>query len=101
MKEVIINWTYCYDQIACPSFIADDLEHYQMEFDSWISNPNNEHEYWIYIDAGEVALSFDTDAFVNWLNKYVIENDEKAYFLQRNIEKGVFKKKFKFPTINF
>lgn len=101
MKEIIINWTYYYDKIVCPSFVVDNLENYQTKFDAWISNPVNKHEYWECLEDGEMALSFDTDAFVNWLNDYVIIDDEKAYFLQRNMKKSVFKKKFKIPVINF
>lgn len=102
MKEVIINWTYYYDKIACPSFVADNLETYQIKFDSWIGNTNSKHNYWINTDDGQLTLSFDTDAFVNWLNEYeLVNNEEKAYFVKRNVEKNIFNRKFKLPTINF
>jgi len=53
--------------------IPDDLD-YDKEFAlfyEWISDKNNDHGYWLKDCEGNLALSFGTEEFINWLvNKY-------------------------------
>lgn len=100
MKEVILNWTYYYDKIVCPDFVAEHLSDYQIKFDEWINQPENEERYLVKTEDGEEALCFNSDAFVDWLNECMIGNGEKAVYVQRDIlKKGEMR--FKLPTINF
>ncbi|MDD6306763.1 MAG: hypothetical protein PUA75_07420 [Clostridiales bacterium] len=100
MKEVILNWTYHYDKILCPDFVAGHLSDYQMKFDEWINQPENQTKYLVKMEDGEECLCFDSDTFVDWLNECVIGDGGKAVFVQREILKKR-EMKFKLPSINF
>ncbi|MBU5333900.1 hypothetical protein [Anaerocolumna aminovalerica] len=107
MKHILLQWTYYADIISVPDKIADNLVYYQMEFDKWISNKNNNHNYWLisYPNEGEVieGLCFDSNAFINWLNEFVIKNNnQKATFVVKEIQQiQPTNDQKKLPTIYF
>ena len=81
MKPVILDWGWWYDVIQCPDYIANDIRQYQMQFDKWLFDENSEHGYWVsYPDPAiestdKVALSWDVEAFINWLNRFVVNEN--------------------------
>ncbi len=100
MAKILLNWTCDADLIECPDYVANNLKKYQIEFDKWISNPENKHGYWSRDSEGGIALCFNGDAFLNWLNENVIiNNEEKAFFLKREYQPCKSEKKL--PKINF
>ncbi|WP_373836835.1 hypothetical protein [Jeotgalibaca arthritidis] len=100
MKNILLYWGWDADLIMVPNFIADNLSMYQKKFDKWISNTNNNHEYWAKDSEGELALSFNGEAFVKWLNENIIENvNEKASFIKKEYVPS--KEDMNLPRINF
>ena len=68
MKKVAIEFTYTIDIVLVPDEIAINLDKYQLAFDAWIYDKNNEHGHWILYDGEKVAVSFGTETFVDFLN---------------------------------
>lgn len=100
MAKILLNWTWDADLIECPNYITKNLNKYQRKFDKCISNPKNKHGYWGKDCEGGIALCFNGEAFLNWLNEVVISaSEEKAYFLKR--EYHPTKEEEKLPKINF
>jgi len=88
------------DLIECPQYIVDDLDRYVRKFDKWLYNPKNDHGMWMDDGFGGRGVNFNGDAFVNWLNQYVLtEDDEKAYFVDRNYQSNENDKNY--PHIYF
>lgn len=87
MKYILLQWTYYADIIIVPDYIEEKLSYYQVMFDTWISDKSSNHNYWNKIKLeGEEALDclcFDTDAFITWLNEFIIL-DEKKQNISRN-----------------
>lgn len=83
MGKVLLNWTYESDLIECPNYISNNLQEYQMRFDKWLSDKNNYHGYWTKDCEANDGLCFGSDAFVDWLNEYIIKDVEtKVIFLK-------------------
>lgn len=64
--------------------IRNDIKKYVSKFDKWIYNKSNDHPYWIYKEGKKYAVSFDSDAFINWLNEFVLIDCDKAFIVERN-----------------
>ena len=78
MKNILLCWFYDADLVIVPDFVADDLLTYQKKFLKWIEKKSNNHGYWTR-KFGKLILAYDGEAFVKWLNEYIIENEnEKA-----------------------
>ena len=87
--------------IECPQYIVDDLDRYVRKFDKWLSTAD--HGLWVHTefdDDGSGSVCFDGATFVDWLNQYVLtEDDEKAYFVDRNYQSNEYDKNY--PHIYF
>lgn len=98
--RILLNWTYSSDVVECPQEIAENLQYYQLEFDKWLQNRENQHGYWTTDGFGnEWGLEFGSDAFVMWLNENILINEEKAVIVQTAIVPSLEEKKL--PHINF
>lgn len=82
----------CYaDIIEIPDPIAVKIKKYRNQFLDWIYDKGNDHGYWVKGVDGKgksfCGIQFDTDAFVEWLNKYVIKNKyEPARIAERKLD---------------
>ncbi len=100
MGKVLLNWTYEFDMIECPDYISNNIIEYVKKFDMWISDKSNHHEYWTKDCFNNDALCFGSEAFVNWLNKYVIQKQDKnVIFVKRNFQADDEEKKL--PHVYF
>lgn len=90
MKKVILKWMYYSDIIKVPNDIVEDIHGYQMKFDKWLSDKDSKHNYWVTLQNEEgdsLALSFDSEAFVTWLNDYILSDSiEKVTFEEKDIQ---------------
>lgn len=83
MIKVLVEFCIDADIIECPDWIVKDLGLYQTRFREWLSDENNDHSYWCYKNGKKVGSSFRSDAFVEWLNKFVLYNQsEKSKVLE-------------------
>lgn len=66
-----------YSLLSVPAFVAENARAYQAEFDKWLHAPSSKHDYWVTAPDGTKALCYDgAEAFVAWLNKYVLHDTE-------------------------
>lgn len=87
MKNILL-YVYCEaNLVIVPDFVADDLLTYQKHFLKWIYKKSNNHGYWVR--GGGLGLSYTGEAFVKWLNEYIIEDEN---------EKSKITKKEFFPS---
>lgn len=79
------------DIIDVPERIVQDIENLQQSFFKWLFNKSNDHKYWVLDNNGEkIYCSYCVDAFIEWLNKYIINNmEEKANCVQINVKKAL------------
>ncbi len=82
------------DLIEVPQSVIDNKDKLQKQFYRWIYNKNNNHQYWVHtIDiSGKpfVGLMYRSDAFVDWLNKKVLNSStEKAVIVETNTTKDI------------
>lgn len=87
MKKVAIEFTYHTDILGVPDFVYNNIRKYQKSFDKWLYDKENDHNYWVLIDGKKRAVSFDTQAFVDYLN-VVLGNDraERTIILERDVK---------------
>ena len=71
--------------IDVPEDIVNNIEVIQRQFFSWLFDETNNHEYWVTIN-GINLCSYDVDAFIKWLNIYVLK-EKKAILVQRYVDK--------------
>ena len=69
--EVQLSWEIQY--FRCPAKVGRKVRKLQRDFDKWLYNRDNNHPYWEVAHIDEegnqlYGVSFDTEAFVYWLN---------------------------------
>lgn len=63
------------DILDVPRLVIDNINSYRKEFEKWLYDKSNKMTY----DTKERVFRFRGDAFVYWLNTYVLnESSEKA-----------------------
>ncbi len=86
MKMVALEYTYNTDIISVPECIANELKKIQALFDEWLYDKNNDHGCWIIQNGEKMAISFETQDFINFLNNHVLSNsDMKAFVVKKSI----------------
>lgn len=85
MKRVAIEIEYYTDIIEVPDNILNKIELFQHQFDKWIYNRENEHEYWIKKNGRKMGVRFGSEAFVDYLNLFCLNgSSEKANLLEKH-----------------
>lgn len=77
-----------YYLLSVPDYVAQDIEHYKLDFDKWLRDESNDHGYWVDVNeefGSFRALSYDgTTAFPKWLNETILKDSiEKAVCMPR------------------
>ena len=86
LKKIVVKFTYDADIIQVPGEIARNIRKYQREFDKWLYDKENDHGYWVMANGQRRGVAFDTQAFVDYLNAYPLqESDEKAVLAEQRI----------------
>lgn len=87
MKKIALKFTYHIDIILVPDRVAQSPQKYQKAFDEWLYDKTNNHGCWIVIEGEKVAVSFDTETFIDFLNNNSdFIGNEKAIILERGIK---------------
>ncbi len=96
---MLVNLVFDYytDIVSVPDRVAKKLKDYQDNCDEWLFDESNDHQFWIKDSNGnKSAVGICSDAFVYWLNTYVLSrSEEKAYIVKKEVKK--YDKKL--PTI--
>ena len=81
---IALQYTYYVDIIYVPAMLGKRIKKIQSLFDKWLYDKTNNHGHWIIKNGKKVAVSFDTDTFIHYINNYyLVDNDEKAYLLDK------------------
>lgn len=85
MKKVVVKMQYDADIIEVPDNIEKDIIKIQSKFDEWIHNETVEHDYWIYKYGKKFCACFRADAFVEYINKFILDEngEEQAKILEK------------------
>lgn len=87
MKKIALKFTYYTDLVAVSDGIFHDIHAIRLNFDKWLYDKTNEHGYWVCVDGKKKAVSFDTTAFIHFLNDvYMPKGEQKAIVLQHKVE---------------
>ncbi|ACL21998.1 hypothetical protein Dhaf_3985 [Desulfitobacterium hafniense DCB-2] len=85
--KIVIQFCVDADIIDCPVDISDSLIEYRNKFIDWLYDKQNNHSYWIYKNGEKYGCSYRSEAFVEWLNKFVLSNSlVKAKVLESNVK---------------
>ena len=79
------------DIIDIPFPISVKIKKYRNQFLDWLSDRQNKHEYWKTYNDGNggsfEGVYFDSDVFVEWLNKKIIKDKyDPAIVVERNLD---------------
>lgn len=86
MKRIAITFTFQTDIIIVPEDIAKNVKKIQRSFDRWLYDKDNDHGCWEIIDGKKMAVSFDTDVFVDYINNHCLaERCDKVLVKERNV----------------
>ena len=87
MKKIALKFTYHTDLIIVPDDVFQNISEIRLKFDKWVYDKSNDHGYWVYIDGKRKAVSFDTMAFIHYLNDvYMPDCKERTTILQEKVE---------------
>lgn len=85
--RILVQFCVNADIIECPAFILNDLKSYQNEFTEWLYDKTNDHAYWMYKDGEKYGCSYRSEAFVEWLNKFILDkHEEKAKVVEQSVD---------------
>lgn len=66
--KIVVQMTYDADIIEVPNYVGNKIKAYQVEFDKWLYNKENDHPFWTYKKGKKCGVCFRGNAFVYWLN---------------------------------
>ncbi len=86
------------DIIDVPERVIQEKDKLHRQFLKWLTDKRNHHKYWVTV-GGHRGLSYRSEAFVEWLNTYILsESEEKARIDQQYVS---IKNEKKLPSIMF
>lgn len=88
--KMVIQFDLDADIIEVPEFVVENRELMKRRFWKWLSNKSIKHKYWVTAIDGSgkefTGLRYRGDAFVEWLNKKVlVQDDLKAYIVEKHV----------------
>jgi hypothetical protein len=84
--KVIIDFYEDADIIECPENIVGSLMDYREKFLEWLFDKQNEHSYWYYKNGEKFGCCYRSEAFVEWLNKFILfDSLDKVEVIETNV----------------
>lgn len=85
--KVLVEFCLDMDIIECPDWIVEELPTYQIRFQEWLFNKENNHSYWMYKNGEKNGCRYRSKAFVEWLNEFVLHDyEEKASVIEECVK---------------
>ena len=85
MKKIYVKVMYTLSDVMVPDYIANNIKKYTKMFDKWLLDKDNNHGYWVKRNGRNFGVRFDVNAFVLYLNEYVVkEKKDKVYILEED-----------------
>ena len=79
--------TFDADIIEVPDEVEKNIKKIQERFDKWIHDKSQKHNYWIYKHGKKDCPCFRGDAFVEYINKFILnDSTEKAKIIEMYVE---------------
>ena len=70
------------------------------DFYKWLYDRKNDHGYWK--DLGGVGgVCYTEEAFISWLNSFVIKTSEKAVLVETRMDDDLTEEEQTYPDYNF
>lgn len=96
--NVALKFTYQTDIISVPNEISGKINKIQQSFDKWLYDKDNDHGNWIIKNGRKIAVSFNTETFVEYLNNIYLKNSNEKVFI---VKEKATEIPFKIPTLFF
>lgn len=74
--KIVVDFGCDADIIDCPEQIIDDLDNLRNRFIDWLFDEKNDHSYWMYENGEKHGCCYRSEAFIEWLNKYILTDSE-------------------------
>lgn len=71
------------DILEVPDHIADNIEHYVVEFNRWLFDPENRKRF-LAPYKGHLELAIGTEEFLWWLNFYHSSEKESSTIIRQH-----------------
>lgn len=83
--QMVIQFDLDADIIEVPEYVVENRELMKRRFWKWLNNKDTKHKYWVTVTdrSGRrfKGLRYRSDAFVEWLNKKVLEDTEQCAYI--------------------
>ena len=102
MERLLVIIDYDADIIEVPMYVINNKEQLRLRFLRWLYNRFIRHKYWVKSKTGigYRGVRYRSDAFVEWLNKKVLDkSEERAAVLQEHVTIEDYKNEL--PSIFF
>ena len=70
------------DVIEVPDKIIEQLNSIQRDFLSWMFDKSSNHKYWVIENGIKRYCAYSTEAFVEWLNENVLNNEQATLIVE-------------------
>ena len=85
VKKIALRFTYSTYLVVVPEIIFQDIYKIRQKFDKWLYDKSNNHGNWVIINGKKMAVSFDAETFVDYINDFcLIDGYEKVRITDRN-----------------
>lgn len=82
---VALRTEYDADIAYIPDICSEKIESYYDAFLKWLYDKKTDHKYWVYRNGRKYGVSYSGDAFVYWLNRFILmDSDDQAKIIQES-----------------
>lgn len=86
--KMIVEFDCDADIIEVPQHVIDNRELLKQRFLKWLHSRSTKHKYRVKVNDGVrkyYTFQYRSDAFVEWLNKAILDDSEKAVIIQKYV----------------
>lgn len=87
--KLVLEFDYDADIIEVPQYVLDNKDLLKKRFLNWMYCKHSRHKYWVTLQDSNGkkfrGVKYRSDAFVEWLNKKVLEEGQKAIIVENHV----------------
>ena len=91
MAQIVAQFTYSAYILDVPDHIERDAKKIQMQFYKWLYDKDNNHGLWVKINNRKAAVNFVCQDFVDYLNRFVLNEGEPEVVISTVIQTPDYK----------
>ena len=88
--KMVLSFEFDADIIDVPKSIIENKDELKNEFYDWLYDKNIHHRFWAnekgVQDGTQFGVVYRSDAFIEWINTYVLLGVEKASLLEEQVD---------------